>query len=151
MLSAIDILKVTRANILKIVDRYDLEQLNKIPEGFNNNLIWNFGHVVVTQQLLCYGLSKLPTQVPAELIDRYRKGSKPEGFVDQSELDVFKNFADSTIQQLETDLANGIFKEFKTYPTSYGITLGSIQDAVQFNNVHEGMHLGTMIALTKLI
>jgi hypothetical protein len=151
MLSAIDLLKATRANILRLTDRYDLDQLNKIPEGFNNNLIWNFGHVVVTQQLLCYGLSKLPTQVPAELIDKYRKGSKPETFVDQAELDLFKNFAEQTIIQLETDLAENVFDTYKTYTTSYGITLEGIQEAVQFNNVHEGMHLGTMIALTKLI
>ena len=151
MLNAIDILKVTRANILRLIDKYDLEQLNKIPEGFNNNLIWNFGHVVVTQQLLCYGLSKLPTQVSAELIDRYRKGSKPETFVDQSELDLFKNFAEQTIIQLEKDLAGGLFQTYKIYTPSDGITLEGIQDAVQFNNVHEGMHLGTMIAVTKLI
>jgi hypothetical protein len=31
-----------------------LEQLNKIPEGYNNNLIWNIAHVVVVQQMLVY-------------------------------------------------------------------------------------------------
>jgi hypothetical protein len=35
-----------------------LEQLNKIPEGYNNNLIWNIAHVVVVQQMLVYKLSE---------------------------------------------------------------------------------------------
>jgi len=37
-----------------MITPFSLEQLNKIPEGFNNNLIWNIAHCVVTQQLLCY-------------------------------------------------------------------------------------------------
>ena len=32
----------TSRNIyLKIIENYTLEQLNKIPEGFSNNLVWN--------------------------------------------------------------------------------------------------------------
>lgn len=40
-------------------DNYSLEQLNKIPAGFNNNLIWNIGHIIVAQQSLIYQLSNL--------------------------------------------------------------------------------------------
>jgi hypothetical protein len=30
------------------------EQLNTIPEGYNNNLIWNIAHIIVVQQMLVY-------------------------------------------------------------------------------------------------
>ncbi len=29
------------------LQNYSLEQLNKVPQGFNNNLIWNIGHIIV--------------------------------------------------------------------------------------------------------
>ena len=48
----LDIIKQTRANIIKMTEAQSLEMLNQIPEGFNNNLVWNLGHVIVTQQLL---------------------------------------------------------------------------------------------------
>ena len=151
MQAAIELLRITRANILKIVERYSLEQLNHIPTGFNNNLAWNFGHTIIAQQLLCYRLSNLPALVSNDLIEAYRKGSKPEGPVTASRIDDFKALSSSTIVQLEKDYSSGIFKEYKSYTTSYGVTLGSIEDAIRFNNIHEGMHLGTMIALTKLV
>jgi len=33
----------------KFFDNYSLEQLNTIPAGMSNNLIWNMGHVIVSQ------------------------------------------------------------------------------------------------------
>jgi len=38
-------LRQTRKNILSVIEAYDKEQLNYIPEGFNNNLIWNLGRL----------------------------------------------------------------------------------------------------------
>ncbi len=145
----IAILKATRANILKQMEGVSLEQLNEIPDGFNNNLIWNAGHVAVTQQLLCYAMSGVEVKLPKEIIAAYRKGAKPESTVTQTEVDQIKAWLTTSIDWLAADLGAGVFKTYKEYATSYGFTLTSIADAVSFNNVHEGMHLGYMIALKK--
>ena len=128
-----------------------MEQLNTIPKGFNNNLIWNLGHVIATQQLLTYGLSGLAPVVEADLIAAFRKGTRPEGVVSQSDYDRFKELCFSMIDKTSADYSAGIFTEFKTYVSSYNVTLNSVEDAIMFNNVHEGLHLGTMMALKKLI
>lgn len=44
----------SRTAFIKLVDSLTIEQLNKIPDGYNNNIIWNFGHIVVSTQTLCY-------------------------------------------------------------------------------------------------
>jgi hypothetical protein len=63
---------------LRFFEEYSLEQLNKIPEGFSNNLIWNIGHVIVAQQSLVYRGSNQPmiaiSPVPVRR-DPYRKRS----------------------------------------------------------------------------
>jgi hypothetical protein len=51
------VLRNTREIFKKIIEQNALEDLNKIPNGFNNNIIWNIGHVVVSEQLLAYKLS----------------------------------------------------------------------------------------------
>jgi hypothetical protein len=143
--------QVTRNNVLKLIENLDLAQLNKIPTGFNNNLAWNLGHIVVTQQLLCYGLSKLPMEMDNEFIGKYRKDSKPEGEITQADLDFMKNKMIVLADKMEDDYGNGIFKEYKEYTTSYNATLSSVEDGIIFNNMHEAMHFGFMIALKKLV
>lgn len=149
MQQQLNILKATRANILKAIEGLTLDQLNEIPAGYNNNLIWNAGHVAVTQQLLCYAMSGLEVKLPKDIIAAYRKGVKPEKAVSQAEVDQIKEWLTSSIDWLAEDLEAGIFKTYKEYPTSYGFTLTSLADAVSFNNVHEGMHFGYIIALKK--
>jgi hypothetical protein len=47
------------------------DQLNTIPEGYSNNLIWNIAHIVV-QQMLVYKLSGLPMMISDEMV-KYKK------------------------------------------------------------------------------
>ena len=52
-----DILLKNRKILHDYLHKTSQEDLFKIPEGFNNNIWWNIAHVVVTPQLLLYGLS----------------------------------------------------------------------------------------------
>jgi len=151
MQAQFDILRATRENALKTIADFSIEELNRIPEGFNNNLIWHLGHMVVTQQLLVYKFSGLPMNVSDDWIAKYKKGTKPEGEVSTEEFEQIKSKMLSTVAQMQTDFEKGIFKNFKTYPTSYGYTLSSAASAAAFNNVHEAMHLGNLISMKKLV
>ena len=149
-----EILTLTRASrnlVSKLFEGYTLEQLNKVPIGFNNNIIWNIAHVVVTQQLLVYNLSGLPMLVSEEMVTKYRKGTKTEHFASQDEVDEVLSLLTKTIEQTEKDIQNNVFQNFTEYPTSAGYVLTSAQDAMTFNNFHEGIHLGVILALRKLV
>ena len=65
-----EITRLSRKIIAEYLEHYTLEQLNKVPEGFNNNLIWNIGHIVVVQQMLVYNLSGLPMMVSQEMVEK---------------------------------------------------------------------------------
>ena len=146
-----EILEVGRKNFSGLMRDLSIEQMNHTPEGFNNNIIWNYGHVVVTQQLLYYGLSGLPIKMDNSIVDKYRKGSKPTDFIDLEEFKMLKKASIELYKQTVLDYENGIFTNFKVYPTSFGITLNNIDDAIVFNNVHENIHLGSIMALKRLV
>ncbi len=146
-----DITRTSRKMIAPFLENYTLEQLNAIPDGFSNNLIWNIAHIVVTQQLLVYKLSGLPTKVSDEMIEKFRKGTKPEHSVTQAEVDEIKSLLFATIDQTEVDFENKIFKNFDEYPTSTGFVLKSAKDAMIFNNFHEGLHLGILMSIRKFV
>ncbi|MDY8137112.1 DinB family protein [Aquimarina sp. 2201CG5-10] len=149
MQDPIEIARVNRKALKKILENHSLEQLNEVPEGFTNNLIWNIAHVVVTQQLLIYKLSGLPMMINDEMVNLYRKGTKTERSVTEAEVSVIKELLFATLDKTEEDLKNNVFQEYQEYPTSTGFVLKSISDAVNFNNFHEGIHLGYILALKK--
>jgi hypothetical protein len=151
MKEAFEILKTTRRNQLAAIKDLTLEQLNVIPQGFNNNLIWNLGHVIVTQQLLCYKLSGNPLNVEADLLDKFAKGTLPSPNFEFTDLERLKKYAKSLPDLLESDYNSGLFKTYNKYPTSYGYELNSIEDAINFNNVHEGVHLGYIMSLKRAV
>tara|TARA_R110002049_G_scaffold61447_2_gene163676 strand:- start:2719 stop:3183 length:465 start_codon:yes stop_codon:yes gene_type:complete len=136
----------------KHIENNSLEDLNKIPEGFNNNIIWNIGHIVVTAQLLAYKLSGLPMMVSDDLVNKYRKDTKPEAPVSQAEVDEIKALLFSAIKQLESDYKNEVFKDYSEYTVSTtGNTLTNIDEALQFILFHEAMHLGYILALVRAV
>jgi len=149
---SLEVLTNTRKFLNKLLEKASLEDLNKIPEGFNNNMIWNIGHIVVVQQLLSYKLSGLPMMVNEKLISKYTKGSKPEGFVSQSEVDELKALLFPAIEKTKEDLNKGVFKNFQEYMVSTtGNTLTNIEDALQFVLFHEGLHLGYIMSLQRAV
>ncbi len=150
MQTQFNILQVTRNNIKTIISKLNLKQLNTIPTGFNNSIAWQLGHVIATQQLLCYGLTNNAFTINNTIIDKYRKGSFPQK-INQDELDELLNLLTVTSKKLALDYTNELFKTFSTYETSFGFTLNNIEEAIIMNNVHEGLHLGNIMALNKLI
>lgn len=146
-----DLQKIARNNVLALINGCSAESLNAIPPKFSNNLIWNVGHILVTQQLLLYKLSGVSCRVDNEMIEKYRKGTKPEGVVSQEEIDFIIQQLVITADLARVDYQNKHFGDYAAYPTSFGVTLHSIEDAITFNNMHESMHLGTMIALKKFV
>lgn len=151
MKQIIEIAIASRKMILKIVENHTLDQLNKIPEGHKNNLIWNLGHLLVTQQLLVYKLSGLPMAVSESMVEKYRKGTDPKEDATQEEVDEIKALFLPLLAKNNDDFESGMFKNFQEYPTSTGFILQSVEDAIHFNNFHEGIHLGIILGLRKLV
>lgn len=148
---SIDTIRATRNLFLKLMESLSIDQLNKVPEGFNNNIIWNFAHLIVSQQILCYKLAGLPLKIDEKFIPKYSKGTKPEIFADENELIFFKQQAVNLMDELIADIEQGIFKNYNTYTTSFGVELSSVYDAVNFLSMHEGVHLGYAMALKRIV
>jgi hypothetical protein len=111
------------------------------------------GHLVVTQQLLCYKLSGLEMAVDDETVALFGKGSKPKewGEVEIPGVERLVEQGLGLVDRLRVDYDRGAFQDFETYTTSTGFVLHNIDDAIAFNNFHEGVHLGEMRALKRLV
>ena len=151
MKTQFDILKKSRQLVLKELEGLTLDEIHKIPEGFKNNIAWNVAHLVVTQQLLHYKLSGLNVLCPEELIDTHRKGTSPTKTFTEEEFEEVKELLIGLPDTLEEDFEAGIFENYNEYPTSTGFTLSSIENAIPFNNFHEGIHYGIIRSIKKFL
>jgi DinB superfamily len=152
MKDALEIIRKTRAGFIGMTKNLSIEQMNLVPEGFNNNIIWNFGHIVVVQQGLCYGLAGLPQNVDKSLVIKYKKGSIPDTFISAEEFETLKALSVSLIDTFEEDIAKGIFpKAYSPFMTLLGVEIDSLEKAITFNAYHEGLHYGYAMSLKRAV
>jgi hypothetical protein len=151
MNKAIDILRKPRLQVLNDTAGFSLEQLNHIPAGFKNNIIWNLGHIVAAQQGVCYARAGLEKIISDEFFLTFKPETKPERLYEMADFENIKSLMMSTLDRLEEDLDRDIFGNYKTWTTRYGVEITNINDAVHFLPFHEGLHAGYIMSLRKLV
>jgi len=150
----IDKIKKFRLFLLEQIKGLTDEQLNKIPNGFNNNIIWNLTHLICAQQGICYLRAGQAALVPDKYIAPFFTNTKPERFISRQEIEEISGLFISTIDSLQTDYDKKIFDNYTASPNVfriYGIEISNIDDALEFLLYHEGYHCGTIVALKRLV
>ena len=146
-----EIFKKTRQFMLNYISELNVVQLNKIPAGFNNNIIWHLGHVIAAQQGVCYRRAGLPYVITETFFELYKPGTKPEILLGELEIEDIKLLLLSTIDKLEEDYKADQFKNIQAWTTRYDIELSNIDETIQFLMVHDGLHFGNIMAMKKLV
>jgi len=141
----------TRISLLKILESKSYSELVHIPENFRNSIFWNIAHLLVTQQLLCYKLSGLEIKIDNDFVGKYGKGSIAKAEVEQSDIQYVKDHLVPAMSQTLQDYNDGLFTNFTPYMTSTGIELKSVEEAVSFSTFHDGIHLGIVLSLMKIV
>lgn len=137
----------TRTYFILLAEGLKIEEMNKIPMGYTNNVAWHLGHVVSVQQSLCYALSGLPISIPAKMGEKYARYTKPEGFIELEEIQMLKETLVSTLKKLIADLDMKRFSHYRPYTTVTNERLMNISDALRFDAFHEQLHLQKAFAI----
>lgn len=143
----------SRKAFIDTLNELSIEELNEIPAGFSNNIIWNFGHIVVSTPLLCYvrtGVWKAGDSI--EYVETFKKGTRPHEPISEEIIEKLKEKALSSIQQLEEDYTNGVFVNMQAFDTStYHSSLQNMKDVLITCVGHDNLHYGYAKALIKKI
>ncbi|MES0491194.1 MAG: DinB family protein [Leptospirales bacterium] len=146
----IDILKQNRNYMSVLVSGLDEKSLLFIPKGFKTNILWNLGHILVTQQMLHYSLAGKRINMPPPLRKLFQKESSPARWVKTPDVEQVKSLFLELPGKLQEDYEAGIFTEYQEFITMTGYRLSCIEDAIEFNNFHEGYHAGIIHSFTKI-
>lgn len=145
-------IKQTRVTFAQLIDGLSIDEINTIPEGFRNNIGWNFGHIVVSTQGLCYRRTNVQPNREIPYWASYAKGTVPTDRITTEALTVLKAQAVETILQIEQDYRKGVFATITPFATAtYGIEMDTIEKVLTATLAHDNLHLGYATALRKSV
>ncbi len=145
-------IRETRRAMTKIVDTLSIDDLNRIPNGFANNIIWNYGHIYVSTLALTYLRTGVEKDKVIPHLRKYGKGSKPEELVGKDEIAFLKDNILLSIDLLEADYKNNVFRQIAPFATeTYGKTMDAIEEVITCTLAHDNFHFGYVKALQKAV
>ena len=144
----------TRATIVHALTDLSEAQMLAVPDGFANSIAWNIGHVIVIQQVMVYGRCGVPLHVDeAAMRPLYWANTSPADWPAAPDVAALVAMLSAHPQRLVDDLDGGLFagKQFEPRTSGSGIFMETLEEAIHYNNYHEGMHLGTILSLRDFV
>ena len=90
-----------RQKLLDLTKNLTVEQYNFIPNGFNNNIIWNMGHLLAVSERILYEESGLRPPVHAISLAMFNKGTKPDSVLKEEEIAYIRELMLESVRFLE--------------------------------------------------
>lgn len=132
------------------INKLPMDSLLKIPEGYNNNIIWNVGHMISVSYSLNFSIAGLTPPCELEMIKKFKKGSFPIEY-SQNDISWIKNHLIYSIDEIDK-----AWEENKVQTITLPITtdLGNIvstpSDALAMTLAHDMLHFERIRLFRKL-
>ena len=149
MTNSLELIDRMRIDLLVKTENLKVEQLNAIPYGFNNNIVWNLGHILVVTDELLYKNSHFSFPVHDFDTSGFKKGTRPEKVINEKDISSIRSALSDTIPQ------------FRKLITAYAMASQNKESdlleklsndkSIHFILFHEDMHVSTILRQLKLV
>jgi len=138
----------TRQRTLKMLQETDETQADIVPNGFNNSLRWNLGHILFIQERLLFGIAGKPMGVPESYEGMFKNGTKPADWTGNvPSLKELEEGLTAQPKRIREKLSGQLEQRLET--PFLGVE--SVGEMVVFSLNHESIHNGYMMALRRAI
>jgi hypothetical protein len=146
-----EILKASRIRLSQLMHTLSLQELLTIPKGFNNNILWQIGHCISSQQRHMYMRSGIPVYISEEFMDNFKIGTSPSIWKTNPNVEEVKHLLMYTVDKLENDLKAEIFENYQSFSLPIGIQVNNHLEALQAAIYHEAEHSGIIFTYLKIL
>ncbi|KXH80088.1 hypothetical protein AU377_10020 [Sporosarcina sp. HYO08] len=152
-MATIQQLRLARMHTIGRVKRIEDAKWDVLPGEFNNNIRWHVGHIYVTMETLIQQALPSYEVVHPEWIPFFIDGTSPGDWGDDAPTsDVLLAAIRDQLNRIPNFLEGKMVGD-AAEPLVIGddiMTIGNIDDIVQFIAWHEGVHAGVIDALGKV-
>ncbi|WPU96408.1 DinB family protein [Mucilaginibacter sabulilitoris] len=150
MIQYLNKLEEERRLLLERTKELTVDQYNIIPPGFNNNIIWNMGHILVVSESLLYQDSPYQRPVYEFMKYRFEKGSIPDEIVGEDDIFIIRYSLQQTVQFYK--MCTGMERSGRQIPSVSNSCLTIISNKrMQFLLFHEDMHYRRIAKLMEIV
>ncbi|UQZ82604.1 DinB superfamily protein [Paenibacillus konkukensis] len=137
-----------RGKLLELLEACPEAQREEVPQGFNNHLLWQAGHLVTVTDGIVLGFSGEPSAVPATYRGLFGNGTKPADWTGEPPAwDTLIAQLREQSGQLEAALSGKMDAPVKENFFK-AETVGELLQAVM---LHDNQHLGMINAMLKVL
>lgn len=127
--------------VIELISTTPLDIINEIPQGFNNNIAWNFGHLVTSSYSLSFRVTGADLNIQIPYFEKFKKGTKPEGWVSEDELSNLTTLAHKFSNDIRQAMAANKFENITSYTTqTFEVPITNIQDMLVTTAMHSTLH-----------
>lgn len=146
-------MKTVRKITEQTMEKMPEEILDVIPNNFNNNIRWNFGHIAFVQEKLVFGLLGEEMGIPKNYEQFFGAGTKPAEWKETPP--PFTEIAAILTEQkvrIKNFIQGRLHEKLPTpFTNRGGITFYTVGEAFLFSFYHEAVHIETIKRLYQSI
>lgn len=131
------------------IKRIPEEVSDLIPEGFNNNIRWNFGHIAFVQEKLVFGILGEEMNIPKDYEQFFGAGTKPAEWQETPpSLTEIVEILTEQKTRIKDFLPGRLHEKLPTpFTNRGGVTFYTVGEAFLFSFYHEALHNETIISI----
>ena len=141
-------LETYRKELLGNVEKVTDEQAEIIPDGFNNNIRWNLGHLYLDQFLWIEALTKEASPTSKQFNQWFGFGTTPANFTEETPS--FKELKELLKAQPQ-EILEKYHKELDKEYSPIDMSMHTIEQVLIRTIFHEGIHLQAINDLKRFI
>lgn len=140
--------ELTRGYFLKTIGDVSEASANVQPEGFNNTIHWQIGHVLTVAEQFMFGFPHKTTNLPENYVELFGSGTKPSDW--KSDVPSVEELSIQLKDQLERlkQIPAERFDETLKKPF---LGLETFGELAAFALFHESNHMGQIHTMKRLI
>lgn len=141
-----------RKNTLKLASALEDYVLNEVPKGFNNNILWNLGHIYVVHENLIFKASGQETVYPDGFVECFAAKTSPKDWGSSVPTkETIVSYLEEQSQRMTRAFENKLEEAIPNPITFPGFEMTTVGDLLHFGMVHETMHTTTAKLYNQLL